>query len=40
MTKRQLERALADAEKLRDAWCAEYAKVRKRLKKLERKVSS
>ena len=33
MTKRQLEIALKEAEKLRDQWCAEYVKLRDRKKK-------
>ena len=33
MTKRELKTALAEAEKLRDEWCAEYAKLRNELKK-------
>ena len=39
MTKRQLEAALREAEKVRDAWCAEYAKVRNELRRLTRKLS-
>ena len=36
MTKRELEAALAEAEKVRDQWCAEYVKVRNRLNRLKK----
>ena len=40
MTKRQLEIALKEAEKLRDQWCAEYVKLRDRKKKRPHSLSS
>ena len=33
MTKRELAAALAEAERVRDQWCAEYVKVRNKLAK-------
>jgi hypothetical protein len=40
MTKRKLKKALRETETVRDAWCAEYAKARKLIRRLERKISS
>jgi hypothetical protein len=34
MTKRELAAALAEAERVRDQWCAEYVKVRNKLAKM------
>jgi hypothetical protein len=36
MTKRELEAALAEAERVRDLWCGEYVRARDALKALER----
>ena len=36
MTKRELEAALAEAEKLRDQWCAEYTRMRNRYNRLKK----
>ena len=36
MTRRELEGALAEAERVRDEWCAEYVKVRDALERARR----
>ena len=36
---KRLTRRLREAEKVRDAWCAEYVKVRNKLRRLTRKLS-